>query len=47
MENSGRRVMYRKVTRRPVSASANVYDCVYSKERFGSVSPDGLLAEPI
>jgi hypothetical protein len=26
MENSGRRVMYRKVTPRPMSASANLYD---------------------
>ena len=26
MENSGRRVMYRKITPRPVFASANVYD---------------------
>lgn len=26
MENSGRRVMYRKLTPRPMSASANLYD---------------------
>jgi len=33
MENSGRRVMYRKVTPRPMPASANLYDRQPHSER--------------
>jgi hypothetical protein len=45
MENSDRRVMYRKATPRPMSASANLYDCFACapKRASGRWWPDGVL----